>query len=102
MEYLLPKSTQEGFSSERSVTIPNVGTASQFANGEVQVKFSDGSQLWIDGKHQIRYRHPNGSKVEYRDNDNIPRYVLEKMQYMPVVLRYLTPSYEFRKVHSIR
>ncbi|KAG5894098.1 hypothetical protein JTB14_003954 [Gonioctena quinquepunctata] len=90
-------------SREKRVTIPGVGTAFQLANGEVQVRYPDGSQLWVDGKHHIRYQYPEGRMVNYLDNEVIPHAVMEKLQHMPKVLKHLVPSPVVpHKIHNLR
>ncbi|EEZ98528.1 Serine/threonine-protein kinase PLK4-like Protein [Tribolium castaneum] len=77
---------------EKKVSVPGVGTAVQLPNGEVQVRYGDGSQLSMDGKHQIKYQYSDGNTVTYSDNDNIPRPIREKLQHMPKILKQLMPS----------
>lgn len=77
---------------EKKVTIPGIGQAVQLPNGEVRVRYNDGTQLWLDGKHQIRYQYSDGNFVNYNDSDNIPRFVREKLEQMPKILKYLMPT----------
>lgn len=85
-------SFQNSVSKDKKVLVPGVGTAVQLPNGEVQVKYGDGSQLSMDGKHQIKYQYSDGNTVTYNDNDNIPRPIREKLQQMPKILKQLMPS----------
>jgi hypothetical protein len=85
-------SFQSNSSKEKRVSVPGVGTAVQLSNGEVQVRYGDGSQLSMDGKHQIKYQYSDGNTVMYTDNDNIPRPIREKLQHMPKILKQLMPS----------
>ncbi|XP_068908710.1 serine/threonine-protein kinase PLK4 [Tenebrio molitor] len=85
-------SFQSNASKEKRVSVPGVGTAVQLSNGEVQVRYGDGSQLSMDGKHQIKYQYSDGNTVMYTDNDNIPRPIREKLQHMPKILKQLMPS----------
>lgn len=87
---------------EKRVTIPGVGTAIQLANGEVQVSYSNGSQLWVDGRHHVRFQYPDGRIANYLDTDVIPRVIMEKLQHMPKVLRYLVPSPVMHKIQNLR
>lgn len=87
---------------ERNAILPGICTAFQLSNGEVQVKFLDGSQLWFNGKHQIKFRYPDGVLAEYKDTENIPRQIMAKMQHMPKILKHLTPNFEKRKAQSLR
>ncbi|XP_018319337.1 serine/threonine-protein kinase PLK4 isoform X2 [Agrilus planipennis] len=83
--------SSRGSDKDRQVSIPGIGTATQLSNGEVRVRFTDGSQLWVDGKHHIRYQYPDGRMSNYRDSDSIPRHIMEKMQHMPKILKHLMP-----------
>ncbi|XP_018571436.1 serine/threonine-protein kinase PLK4 [Anoplophora glabripennis] len=87
---------------EKRVAIPGVGIAFQLPNGEVQVRYQDGSQLWVDGKHHIRYQYPEGHTVNYTDTESIPHPVMEKLHHMPRVLKHLMPSVVTQKIHNLR
>lgn len=87
---------------DKKVTVPGIGTAVQLANGEVQVCYPNGSQLWVDGKHHIRFQYPDGRLVNYLDTDVIPRTIMEKLQQMPKILKYLVPSPIMHKIHNLR
>nr|XP_023026817.1 serine/threonine-protein kinase PLK4 [Leptinotarsa decemlineata] len=87
---------------EKRVTVPGIGTAFQLANGEVQVRYPDGSQLWVDGKHHIRYQYPEGRVVNYMDNEVIPRVIMEKLQQMPKILKHLMPVPSSHKIQNLR
>lgn len=87
---------------EKRVTVPGIGTAFQLSNGEVQVRFPDGSQLWVDGKHHVRYQYPDGHISNYTDNEVIPRVIMEKLQHMPKVLKYLIPTSVTQKIVNLR
>lgn len=89
-------------SKEKRVTIPGIGTAYQLSSGEVQIQYPDGAQLWVDGKHHVRYQYPDGHIVNYMDNDIIPRQIMEKLQHMPKVLKYLMPSTVTQKIQNLR
>lgn len=98
----MPGSLQSGNSKERRVSIPGIGTAVQMSTGEVRVNYSDGTQLWVDGKHHIKYQYPDGNLLSYNDNENLPKYIIEKMQHMPKVLKHLMPTPILHRTHSIR
>lgn len=100
MGSVLPSS--ESSSRERKVQVPGVGTALQLPSGEIRVQYPDGSHLWVDGKHNIRYRYASGREYTCRDSDNIPLEIMEKMQFMPKVLRHLMPPNYTQKPKSIR
>nr|XP_022919763.1 serine/threonine-protein kinase PLK4 [Onthophagus taurus] len=76
----------------KSVSIPGIGTAIQLASGEVKVRYPDGSQIWVDGKHNVQFQYADGKLVSYGNSDNIPRQIVEKLQHMPIVLRHLMPT----------
>lgn len=82
--------------------MPGVGTAVQLPNGEVRVRYPDGAQLWVDGKHHVRYQYGDGTLVNYVDNDNIPRPIMDKLQQMPKVLKYLMPTPSTQKFCNMR
>ncbi|RZB77480.1 serine/threonine-protein kinase PLK4, partial [Asbolus verrucosus] len=87
------KKTGSSFQNrEKRVSVPGVGTAVQLPNGEVQVRYGDGSQLSMDGKHHIKYQYSDGNVVMFNDNDNIPRPIREKLEHMPKILEQLMPS----------
>ncbi|KAJ8934369.1 hypothetical protein NQ314_013410 [Rhamnusium bicolor] len=87
---------------EKRVTIPGIGMAFQLPNGEVRVRYQDGSQIWVDGKHHVRYQYPEGHIVNYLDSESIPRPIMEKLQHMPKVLKHLMPSPVSQKIHNLR
>lgn len=86
----------------RRVTIPNIGTAIQLPNGEIHVRYLDGTQLWVDGKHQVKYQYAGGSMVNYLDTDPIPKPIVDKLQQIPKILKYLLPISISHKTHSLR
>lgn len=87
---------------ERKAAIPGIGTATQLPNGEVHVRYPDGTQLWVDGKHQVRYQYAGGQMVKYSDTDNIPGQIVAKLQHMPKVLKHLLPNSVPHKTRSLR
>lgn len=87
---------------EKKVTVPGVGTAFQLANGEVQVRFPDSTQLWVDGKHRVKFQYADGHISTYTNNEVIPRAIMEKLQHMPKVLKYLMPSPVTQKIVNLR
>ncbi|XP_066156659.1 serine/threonine-protein kinase PLK4 isoform X2 [Euwallacea fornicatus] len=82
--------TSSRSTKEKQVTIPGVGTAIQLPSGELNVRYNDGSQLWVDGKHHVRFQYPDGHIVTYKDTDSIPKTIMAKMQLMPKVVKYLS------------
>ncbi|KAL1489274.1 hypothetical protein ABEB36_014204 [Hypothenemus hampei] len=87
---------------EKQVIIPGVGTAFQMSTGELKVKYHDDSQLWVDGKHHVRYQYPDGHIVNYRDTDSIPKSIMAKMQLMPKVVKYLSSPESTKEYHGLR
>ncbi|GJQ82899.1 putative serine threonine-protein kinase [Trypoxylus dichotomus] len=87
---------------EKKINVPGIGTAIQSPSGEVKVRFTDGSQLSVDGKHHVQYQYTDGKVATYTDTDNIPRPIMEKLQLMPKVLRHLMPSPVLSKVRCLR
>lgn len=87
---------------ERRAAIPGIGTATQLPNGEVNVRYPDGTQLWVDGKHQVKFQYAGGQIVSFSDTDNIPRQIVAKLQHMPKVLKYLLPNSVPHKTRSLR
>ncbi|KAL3277015.1 hypothetical protein HHI36_012377 [Cryptolaemus montrouzieri] len=87
---------------EKHVTVPGVGTAVQLPNGEVKVRYPDGSQLCVDGKNQVRYQSVDGQITRFSENDKIPKPIMEKLQHMPKVLKHLMSQDLSRKTHSFR
>ncbi|KAK9874680.1 hypothetical protein WA026_005500 [Henosepilachna vigintioctopunctata] len=87
---------------EKHVTVPGVGTAVQLPNGEVKVRYLDGSQISVDGKNQIRYQNIDGQISRFSENDKIPPSIMEKLQYMPKVLKHLMATDVSRKTHTFR
>lgn len=87
---------------QKATVVPGVGTAIQLANGELQVQYHDGAQLWVDGKHHVRYQYPDGQVVNYRDTDSIPKSIMAKMQLMPKVVRHLSAPVPTRQFHNLR
>lgn len=102
MDSAAGKSVNTSKTKERKVSVPGIGIATQMPNGEIRVKYPDGSQLWVDGRHHIKYQHADGRLVNYLDTDNIPRQIMEKLQHMPKVLKCLLPSSVVSKTRSLR
>ncbi|KRT81155.1 protein kinase [Oryctes borbonicus] len=97
-----PISLNSATLKEKKISVPGIGTAIQFPSGEVKVRFTDGSQLSIDGKHHVQYQYTDGKVATYADTDNIPRPIMEKLQLMPKVLRHLMPSPVLSKMRCLR
>nr|CAI5861153.1 unnamed protein product [Callosobruchus analis] len=91
-----------GSGKQRRVAVPGVGVAWQTAGGEVKVRYADGSQLAVDGKHHVRYQYPDGRTVDYQDTEVLPRIIVDKLQHMPKVLKHLAPSPVSHRIYNMR
>ncbi|XP_060523812.1 serine/threonine-protein kinase PLK4 [Cylas formicarius] len=90
-------------SRERKVVVPGVGTATQLSNGEIKVKYHDGSQLWVDGKHIRHQYHRDGQIVRYTVGGSLPEDILEKFQHMLKAIEQFRPSpLSTKKIHNFR
>lgn len=58
--------------------------------------------LYVLGKHHVRYQYPDGHISNYTDNEVIPRVIMEKLQHMPKVLKYLIPTSVTQKIVNLR
>ncbi|XP_043825401.1 serine/threonine-protein kinase PLK4 isoform X2 [Dromiciops gliroides] len=86
----LPKSAQV----LKSVFVKNVGWATQLTNGAVWVRFNDESQLVAQaGVPSISYVSPNGQTTRYGENEKLPEYIKEKLQYLSsILLMFANPT----------
>ncbi|XP_017780877.1 PREDICTED: serine/threonine-protein kinase PLK4 [Nicrophorus vespilloides] len=103
----VPTSTQTSAAGcdNKVVNIPDVGTAVRLPEGQVRVNFPDGSQLGFDGKHAPQYVYPDGRMFNCTETVCIPSHVLEKLQLIPKVMKYMSASSNGNnnyKVRSIR
>lgn len=85
-------SFHSNISREKKVYVSGVGTATQLPNGEIQVRYSDGCLLSIDGKQKIRYQYSDGNAVTFSDRDTIPKSIRERLKQMPEIVEYLMPT----------
>lgn len=78
--------------------------ATQLPCGEVRVRYSDGSQLTVGVKGNVKYEWYNGHACNYGPTDLIPVEVREKLSEMPKIVKYLArPSPEPRsRTRNIR
>lgn len=100
---VMPRELTSGSSSsrEKKVSVPGIGVATQLTSGEVMVRFLDGTKLWVDGKHRVKYQYGDGEVVKFTDSEVIPRAIIEKMQHMPKVLAQLQPpSFKHRNLRT--
>lgn len=86
---------------EERVSVPGVGIAYKLPNDLVKVEYTDGSNLQY-GKHNIQYQYPDGHIVNYLDNENIPKHIMDKFVLMPMVLKHLKLAPRTQKYHNIR
>lgn len=87
---------------EKQIVVPGVGTAFQLLNGEVKVRYLDGSQICVDGKNQITFQGVDGQVARFSENEKIPRSIMDKLQHMPKVLKHLMSPDISRRTHSFR
>ncbi|XP_061599028.1 serine/threonine-protein kinase PLK4 [Cololabis saira] len=85
----------------KSIFVPNVGWASQLTSGEVWVQFNDGSQLVVQaGVSCITYTSPEGRITRYKENEELPEHVKEKLHCLSTILGLLAnPSTHHLKTH---
>ncbi|XP_056010462.1 serine/threonine-protein kinase PLK4-like isoform X2 [Ostrea edulis] len=86
----------------RSVFVQNVGWASQLSNGEIWVKFDDGTQMGVKPTTTtIKYVDVHGKLFRFQRTDILPEAVKMRLGKVPVVLETLmqeapsTPSNAF-------
>ncbi|ESP02150.1 hypothetical protein LOTGIDRAFT_111267 [Lottia gigantea] len=74
----------------RQMFVPNIGWAAQHGNGEIWVKFNDGSQLSVKSSATtVTYIDQHGKLYKYQKSDLLPETVKSKLEKVPVVLEYL-------------
>ncbi|XP_041359491.1 serine/threonine-protein kinase PLK4-like isoform X2 [Gigantopelta aegis] len=70
--------------------VPNIGWASQHSNGEIWVKFNDGTQLGVKSTATtVTFMDHHGQTLRYHQSDILPNFVKVKLEKVPVVLEYL-------------
>ncbi|GLV35155.1 Sak kinase [Carabus blaptoides fortunei] len=83
--------------SPRRVAVPGVGTAVQFSNDEIRVRYPDGAQLFVKKDHSnIRYEWHNGHQCTYGPADAIPTEVKDRLADMSKVKKYLARPEQLR------
>ncbi|KAF4528591.1 hypothetical protein B566_EDAN015811 [Ephemera danica] len=85
----------------RSVFVPGVGLASQLATGEVQVQYSDGSRVLVDGD-TTRYITPLGEEHKYNSKDSLPQLLSTRLASFPTVLQHLLLPQQAWANHNVR
>ncbi|XP_061650656.1 serine/threonine-protein kinase PLK4 isoform X2 [Phyllopteryx taeniolatus] len=85
----------------KSVFVPNMGWASELTSGGVRVLFNDGSQLLVQlGFPSFEYTSPEGRVTRYKENENFPKHVLEKVQCLNTILEWLhNPPFHHPQAH---
>ncbi|KAI0235361.1 Serine/threonine-protein kinase PLK4 [Lamellibrachia satsuma] len=75
------------------VFVPGIGWGSQLSNGEVQVHFTDGSELGIQAHPMlVKYTDPQGTFSRFRESDQLPGNVRQKLEALPAVMLKLEAS----------
>ncbi|OWF53904.1 serine/threonine-protein kinase PLK4-like isoform X2 [Mizuhopecten yessoensis] len=79
-----------GHDITRQVYVPDVGIASQLTNGEIWVKFNDGTQLGVRSTTTtIKFVDTQGKLFRFQKTDILPELVKSRLGKVPVVLEHL-------------
>ncbi|XP_069130395.1 serine/threonine-protein kinase PLK4-like isoform X3 [Argopecten irradians] len=79
-----------GHDITRQVYVPDVGIASQLTNGEIWVKFNDGTQLGVRSTTTtIKFVDTQGKLFRFQKTDILPDLVKTRLGKVPVVLEHL-------------
>ncbi|XP_060073337.1 serine/threonine-protein kinase PLK4-like isoform X2 [Ylistrum balloti] len=79
-----------GHDITRQVYVPDVGIASQLTNGEIWVKFNDGTQLGVRSTTTtIKFVDAQGKLFRFQKTDILPDLVKLRLGKVPVVLEHL-------------
>jgi len=74
----------------RQVMVQEVGWASQHVNGEIWVKFFDGTQLGVKSTTTtIKFIDANGKLCRFQKTDLLPEAVKSRLEKVPLVLEHL-------------
>lgn len=74
----------------RQVMVHEIGWASQHANGEIWVKFFDGTQLGVKSTGSaIKFVDQNGKLNRFQKTDLLPDFVKSRLEKVPMVLEHL-------------
>ncbi|KAL4230044.1 Serine/threonine-protein kinase plk4 [Mactra antiquata] len=74
----------------RQVMVNDIGWASQHANGEIWVKFFDGTQLGVKSTTTtIKFIDQNGKLNRFQKSDVLPDIVKSRLEKVPLVLEHL-------------
>ncbi|XP_014248739.1 serine/threonine-protein kinase PLK4 isoform X2 [Cimex lectularius] len=77
-----------------SVSIPGIGTACQMSNGEVRIKYRDGSELCVNGDSSggILFKDQRGIETKFDQSDHLDQNLRSRLAQVPLVLRQLIPK----------
>ncbi|XP_055958835.1 serine/threonine-protein kinase PLK4-like [Patella vulgata] len=77
----------------KELFVPEVGWASQYGNGDIWVRFNDGSQLGVKSSvTSVTFIDINTNVYRYTKSDTLPEIVKMKLSAFPVVLQLLKAS----------
>ncbi|XP_064608890.1 serine/threonine-protein kinase PLK4-like [Liolophura sinensis] len=87
-------SSQSSQASKRDLTrqvyVNNIGWAVQQPNGEIWVRFNDGTQIGVKSSVTcIKYVDQQGNLHRFQETDMLPETVKRKLEKLPVVLEHL-------------
>ncbi|CAI9734144.1 serine/threonine-protein kinase PLK4-like isoform X2 [Octopus vulgaris] len=74
----------------RQIFVPNVGWSFQYMNGEIWIKFNDGTQLGVKPSGQtFKYVDVDCKMAKYQKTDVLPGFVKKKLETVPFVVKSL-------------
>lgn len=74
----------------RQVFVPDVGWSFQHFNGEIWIRFNDGTQLGVKPSGQaFKYVDIEGKMIKYQKMDVLPNFVKKKLETVPVIVKSL-------------
>lgn len=72
------------------VFVPRIGWGTQLSNGEVRVQFTDSTEVSIQSSPMVvRYTDSKGHTTMYKESDQLPQLVREKLETLPLVMTKL-------------
>ncbi|XP_052791493.1 serine/threonine-protein kinase PLK4-like isoform X2 [Mya arenaria] len=87
----------------RQVMVQDIGWASQHANGEIWVKFFDGTQLGVKSTTTtIKYIDQSGKLCRYQKTDLLPEAVKSRLEKVPLILEHLLQDSQQQQVSMSR
>ncbi|XP_060586967.1 serine/threonine-protein kinase PLK4-like isoform X2 [Ruditapes philippinarum] len=85
----------------RQVMVHEIGWASQHANGEIWVKFFDGTQLGVKSTTTtIKYIDQSGKLCRFQKTDVLPEFVKSRLEKVPLVLEHLLQDSQQQHHHQ--